>query len=101
ATVQSLFNSAPAASLPTTFRDPDDVLQNTFTFAKEFIRKYFLVWYWGAYILLKFIGFGFFLSVVAALLCLVLGCLTFGFVRALDESLKARRTSLNPLPQPP
>lgn len=90
-TVQSLFSSAPAAPLPTTLKDPHDVLGNSITFSKEFVRKYFLVWYWGAYILLKFLGFGFFLSVFAALACLALGCLTFGFVRAIDESLKAKK----------
>ena len=91
ATVQSLFSSTPPPPLQTTVTDPQDVLGNTITFSKEFVRKYFLVWYWGAYILLKFLGFGFFLSVFAALVCLALGCLTFGFVRAIDESLKAKR----------
>ena len=94
ATVQTLFSSAPLAV--TQLKSPHDVIANTFTFSKEFVRKYFLVWYWGAYILLKFIGFGFFQSVFAALLCLVLGCLTYGFVRAIDESIKAKRGSFNP-----
>jgi hypothetical protein len=105
AQIQSLFNTAPSAALPAAITDPQDILGNTITFSKEFIRKYFLVWYWGAYILLKFLGFGFFLSVFAALICLAIGCLTFGFVRALDESMKAKRASLNPLslspPTPP
>ena len=101
ATVQSLFSGAPAAPIGTNLKDPLDVFGNTITFSKEFVRKYFLVWYWGAYILLKFMGFGFFLSVFAALACLALGCLTFGFVRAIDESLKAKRASLNTFsPQP-
>ena len=91
ATVQSLFNSGPAPSQPVALKDPHDVLGNTVTFSKEFLRKYFLVWYWGAYILLKFMGFSFFLSVFAALMCLALGCLTFGFVRAIDESMKAKK----------
>jgi hypothetical protein len=91
---QTLFSTPAAQGM--VLKDPHDVLQNTFTFSKEFVRKYFLVWYWGAYILLKFLGFGFLPSVVAALTCLVLGCLTFGFVRAMDESLKAKRGILNP-----
>lgn len=99
ASVQSLFNSTPvsASGVPTLITDPQDILGNTFIFSKEFVRKYFLVWYWGAYILLKFLGFGFFLSVFAALACLALGCFTFGLVRAIDESMKAKRGSLNPL----
>ena len=91
ATVQSLFSSAAPPSVGTTIKDPHDILQNTITFSKEFVRKYFLVWYWGAYILLKFLGFNFFLSIFAALACLALGCLTFGFVRAMDESMKAKK----------
>lgn len=100
ASVQSIFSGAPRTPLPSTLKDPLDVFGNTITFSKEFVRKWFLVWYWGAYILLKFLGFGFFLSVFAALVCLAIGCLTFGFVRALDESFKAKRASLNPLPSP-
>jgi hypothetical protein len=98
--IQSLFNTATGPS-PVTVKDPHDVLANTITFSKEFIRKYFLVWYWGAYILLKFVGFSFFVSVFAALMCLALGCLTFGLVRAIDESMKAKRSSLNPSPHSP
>jgi hypothetical protein len=98
-TIQTLFSASAAP--PTAIKDPHDVLGNTITFSKEFIRKYFLVWYWGAYILLKFVGFSFFLSVFAALMCLALGCLTFGLVRAIDESMKAKRASLNPLPTLP
>jgi len=96
--VQSLFSGAPPPPLASTLKNPQDVLGNTITFSKEFVRRYFLVWYWGAYILLKFVGFGFFVSVFAALMCLALGCLTFGLVRAIDESLKAKRASFNPSP---
>jgi len=99
ATVQTLFSST--VPLPTV-TDPQNVLQNTFTFSKEFVKKYFLIWYWGAYILLKFLGFGFFLSMFAGLICLALGCLTFGLVRAVDELLKAKRASVSPgFSQPP
>ena len=95
ATIQTLFSATPSA--PAVVKDPHDVLGNTIMFSKEFIRKYFLVWYWGAYVLLKFVGFSFVLSVFAALMCLALGCLTFGFVRAIDESMKAKRASLSSL----
>lgn len=98
--VQSLFSAAPPGPAPLT-TNPHDVWGNTIIYSKEFVRKYFLVWYWGAYILLKFLGFDFFLSVFAGLLCLALGCLTFGFVKALDESFKAQRSGLIPRWQPP
>lgn len=94
ATVQTLFGGTPPASAALHIKDPHDVFQNTFIFSKEFARRYFLAWYWGALLLLQFTGVGFFLSVLAALLCLVVGCLTFGFVKAMDESRKARRGGL-------
>lgn len=91
ATVQTLFS----ANIPTPrVRDPYAVMENTILFSKEFVRKYFLIWYWAAYVLLKFLGFDFILSLFAALVCLAVGCLTFGLVRALDESLKANRAKL-------
>jgi hypothetical protein len=88
ATVQTLFSAAPmAAPVP----DPHAVAQNTIFFSKEFVRKYFLIWYWAAYILLKFLGLDFLLSLFTALVCLAIGCLVFGFVRAIDEMVKANR----------
>ena len=93
---QTLFGNQSPQSTAAVIQDPHDLLQNTFTFSKEFVKKYFLVWYWGAYILLKFLGFGFLPSVFAGLICLALGCLTFGLVRAIDESLKAKRGIQNP-----
>jgi hypothetical protein len=89
ATVQSLFSTPPAAPV---VRDPDAVLQNAWMFSKEFVRKYFLVWYWGTYVLLEFLGFDLFVSVFVALIFLLLGCLTYGLVRALNESQKAKRS---------
>ncbi len=99
ATVQTLFSSAAAPSAAVI--DPQAIFQNTVSFSKEFVRKYFLIWYWGAYILLKFLGFDFFLSIFAGLICLALGCLTYGFARAVDESLKAKRAALGSAWQPP
>ena len=93
ATVQTLFGGTPAATA--VVRDPSDVLGNTIFFSKEFVRKYFLIWYWAAYILLKFIGFDFLVSLFAAMVCLTIGCLTFGLVRAVDEALKAKKAKLN------
>lgn len=92
-TVQTLFGGAPAAAA--IVRDPTDLFGNTIFFSKEFLRKYFLIWYWAAYVLLKFLGFDFLVSLFAATVCLTIGCLTFGLVRALDESLKAKKATLN------
>lgn len=91
-TVQTLFGGSPAAAI--VVKDPQDILRNTFTFSKEFLRRYFLAWYWGAYLLLKFVGFGFFLSLFVGLFCLALACLTFGVVKAIEESRKPMRSNL-------
>ena len=90
-TIQTLFGASPAK--PLVIKDPQDILRNTFTFSKEFLRRYFLAWYWGAYLLLKFIGFGFFVSLFVGLFCLALACLTFGVAKAIDESRKPARAS--------
>ena len=92
ATVQTLFGGAPPPEIK--LKDPQAIGQNTVVFAKEFLRRYFLAWYWAAYLLLKFFGIGFVLSMFAALVCLAIGCLTFGLVRAIDESRKATRPAL-------
>ena len=93
ATVQTLFGGAPPPEIK--LKDPHAVTQNTFIFAKEFVRRYFLALYWASYLVLKFFGVSFFLSMFAALVCFAIGCLMFGLIRALDESRKAR---LNPAP---
>lgn len=90
-TVQTLFGGASA---PAVVRDPNDVAGNTLFHSKEFLRRYFLIWYWAAYVILKFIGFDFFVSVFIALICLTLACLTFGFVKAIDASLKGNASKL-------
>jgi hypothetical protein len=93
ATVQTLFGGTPPAAA--TVQDPNDVLGNTIFFSKEFVRKYFLIWYWATYILLDFIGFDFLVSLFIALVCLSIGSLTFGLVRSIDEGMKARKARLS------
>jgi hypothetical protein len=95
-TVQTLFGGPPPAVL----QDPTDVLQNTLFFSKEFLRKYFLLWYWAAYIILKFVGLDFFLSLFVSFICLAIGCITFGLARAIDEAHKAKRAKAFPTVQP-
>jgi len=77
--------AVPAGSVP----DPSDVLRTTIFFSREFLRKYFLLWYWAAYLVLNFVGINFLLALFVDLICLMIGCLTYGVVRAVDESLKA------------
>lgn len=92
-TVQTLFSGA-AQPAQLVIQDPSDVFGNTLLFSREFLKKYFLIWYWAAYVLLKFLGFDFLVSLFAATVCLSIGCLTFGLVRAIDESVKAKRAKL-------
>lgn len=84
---QSVF-SGGAVAQKANIRDPMAVAQNTVHFSKEILRKYFLIWYWAAYILLDFIGFSLYLSIFTALVCLLLACFGIGLVRAIDEALK-------------
>ena len=90
ATVQTLFGGSPPPAIQ--IKDPHAVMQNTFVFGKDFVRRYFLAWYWAIYLILKFFGVSFFFSLFAALVCLAIGCFTFGLIRALDESRKAHST---------
>jgi serine/threonine protein kinase len=101
-TVQTLFGGAGKA--PVVLKDPQDILRNTFTFSREFLRSYFilfLAWDWGAYLLLKFVGFGFFISLFVGMFCLAIACLTFGVVKAVEESRKPVRLSGLPAWQHP
>jgi hypothetical protein len=98
ATVQTIFQGTAAAPA---VRNPNDVGRNAMFYSKEFLRRYFLLWYWAAYVVLKFMGFDFFVSVVIALICLSLACITFGLAKAIDESLKANSPKLMPGVQPP
>ena len=84
ATFQTVFSKPPA-------HDPNDVLRNTIYFTREYYRKDFIMWYWGAFILLTlFSGFNFGLSLFASTACLSILCLTFGLIRAIDERKKAQ-----------
>ena len=86
---QSVFSGGAATPQKPAVRNPFAVAENTFHFSKEFLRRYFLIWYWAAYILLDFLGFDFFVSIFVALVILMVACFGFGLVRAIDEALKA------------
>ena len=86
-TVQTIFG-APASAPLSTIRDPTKVVKNTLIFGKEFWRKYFLWWYWSAYILLSFTGLSVTVRFLVALFCMIIACLTYGLFKAIDEWLK-------------
>ena len=92
-TVQTLFSGSHMAPVPVL--DPSNVLGNTIYYSKEFLRKYFLIWYWAAYVLLKFLGFDFLVSLFAATICLSIACLSFGLFRSIDEAVKTKKAKLN------
>ena len=94
ATVQTLFGGSPPPEV--TVKDPHAIGENTIAFTKRYIRRYFLAWYWALYLLLKFFGFSFFVAVFTGLICLAIGCLTIGLLRAIEESRKATRGTLTP-----
>ena len=93
----SIFGGAPP---PRSVSDPDDVIHNTVFFAREFVRKYFLLWYWAVYILLNLLGIHFVLALFIGFICLGIGCVIYGFIRALDEALNASASPrITPGPQ--
>ena len=81
-------------------RDPNDVLRNTGYFAKEFLRRTFIWWYWGIYICLQILGLDFVYALLFAVFCLLIGGLVYGLVRSLDLAGKAPK-SFPPSPLPP
>jgi hypothetical protein len=96
----SIFNagtSPPSAVV----RDPNKVGANTIFYSWEFLRKYFLLWYWATYLMLNFIGVHFLVALFVDLICLTIGCFTYGVVRALDEALKAGTLSITARAQQP
>ena len=96
--LQSVFSTPTPAPIPL-IKDPHDIVANTVVFSKEFLRKYFLLWYWASYTALRGLGFDFGIALLAALICMVIGCLAYGGVKAEEESRKAK--SLGPGWQPP
>lgn len=84
----SIFNAGTSPPTPSV-RDPNNVWGNTIFYSREFLRKYYLPWYWAVLVLLHFLGINFVFGVFVSLVCLTVGCLTYGFVRAFDEALKA------------
>ena len=91
--VQSLF-STPAPAPLSPIKDPHDVMGNAIIFSKEFMRKYFLLWYWASFTVLRGFGFDFGIALLFALICMVIGGLAYGCVKAAEESRKAK--SLGP-----
>lgn len=93
ASIQTLFGGQPPASV--SISDPTDVVRNTILFSKDLFKKYFIIWFWAAYILFGFLDLDFFLSLFAASATLGIGCFTGGLVRSIDEALKAKKAGVN------
>lgn len=93
--LQSVFSSptpAPDPLIPVPLiKDPYDVMRNSVVFSKDFLRKYFLLWYWASYTALRGFGSDFGVALLAALVCMLIGCLTYGIVKAKDEVRKAKK----------
>ena len=96
--VQSVFSTPTPAPIPL-IKDPQDVMANAVIFSKEFLRRYFLLWYWASYTALRGLGVDFGVALVGALICMAIGCLAYGGVKAEEESRKAKK--LGPGWQPP
>ncbi len=88
--LQSVF-STPTPAPISLIKDPQDIITNTVIFSKEFLRKYFLLWYWASYTALRGLGLDFGIALLGALICMVIGCLAYGGVKAEEESRKAKK----------
>ncbi len=88
--LQSVFSTPTSAPIPL-IKDPQDIITNTVIFSKEFLRKYFLLWYWASYTALRGLGLDFGVALLASLFCMVIGCLAYGGVKAEEESRKAKK----------
>ena len=89
--LQSVFSSSQAAPpVVPLIKDPHDVMGNAIVFSKEFMRKYFLLWYWASYTAMRGFGFDFPIALFAALACMIIGCFTYGVVKAREESRRAK-----------
>lgn len=97
-TVQTLFGGPAAPFLAAqllTIQDPTDVWRNTPIFAKEIMKRLFIVWYWGIFVFLNLFGVSLFASLAVGL---VLGCITafaYGYVRSLQLSRATMHATLS------
>jgi predicted Ser/Thr protein kinase len=104
--VQSVFSAGNTSAVPVP-RDPTQISQNSFFYAKEFFRQYFFWWYWGAYVLFQFSGLGFTIGFVVATLAMTLFALIWGIYKANELAHTARLkqaaalpSTLSPAPAP-
>jgi hypothetical protein len=93
-TFQTLFGPAQQAAPPPVVRNPKDIAGNTLFYADEFRRKYFVAWFWGVTLLFNFFGMGLLLGSFVALLCVAVGCVAQGLIRAMDQAWKAKKSPL-------
>ena len=100
-TVQTIFGGGATPPTASSITDPTDLWNNTLILSKELLRRSFLWWYWGIYFFLKLFGLGFFYSLLVAIACIGVICLTYGFVRALELAHDAQQANLFLNNQPP
>lgn len=96
---QTLFGNQPGplTNFPQV-KDPDALWNNTYLFAKEFLGRTFVWWYWAVYIVLQIVGLDFLPSLLMAVLSLAVICLVYGLVharRVFLESQKARQLTIS------
>jgi hypothetical protein len=86
-TVQSIFGSALPPPVPyglPSIKDPLAVWINTPKFAKDYMTKTFIWWYWGIYVFLKIFGLDFVPALLLAIFTVVTSCFLLGLNRALQ-----------------
>jgi hypothetical protein len=104
--VQSVFSQGATA---VSARDPNAIISNTIHFGREGLGKHFILWYWGLFLFLNMLGWGFIATAFIGIMIVVMVGLGYGYSRASQLAQSARRagslgqpaTTARPLPLPP
>jgi hypothetical protein len=80
--------------------DPKAIWKNTPRYARDMLGKTFLWWYWGIYLFLKIFGLDLIPAFLLAVLSVLVFCLTWGFVKARQLSMKTGAPPAKNLPNP-
>ncbi len=98
--VQSVFSgpvpTRSASRQPGVPHDPQRIAVNTRKYAKEFLGRTFLWWYWGLYFFLKLLGLDFFTSIILAFSVVAVVSLTYGLICARQLARDALTANLSP-----
>src|SRR5262249_49776692 len=98
---QTLFSGGQPAAAAYGPRDPTAVLRNTPTYAKEFVKKTFIGWYWVIFLFGRFLDLDLLYWMIIFFTALTVVSLTYGFLRAREAARAALGAKTKSLNSPP